>query len=121
MPIPTTSPLVTFSGLSNSSVSSQMTASPKALGVADARTYSQRGVITAVPNEISLGLTRCTRIPLGTAAGAERKFTMFKCNPSVDLGEKAITEGKPPRIADWEYPQRQPCSLHQNERGYFDI
>jgi hypothetical protein len=37
-------------------------------------------------------------MPLGTAAGAERKFTMFNENPSVDE-EKAITEGKPPRIA----------------------
>src|SRR5260370_17150626 len=54
-----------------------MTASPNDFGVAEASTYSQRGVITAVPNEISLGFTRWTRMPLGTAAGAERKFTMF--------------------------------------------
>jgi hypothetical protein len=55
-----------------------MTASPKAAGVAEARTYSQRGVMTAVPKEMSLGLTRCTRIPLGGVAGAERRLTMFK-------------------------------------------
>ena len=32
--------------------------SPKLAGVAAARTYSQRGVITAVPKETSLGLIR---------------------------------------------------------------
>jgi hypothetical protein len=46
--------------------------------VAEARTYSQRGVMTAGPKEISLGFTRCTRIPVGTAAVAERRLTMFK-------------------------------------------
>ena len=34
---------------------------PATLGVAAARTKSQRGVITAVPKELSLGLTRWTR------------------------------------------------------------
>ena len=33
-------------------------------GVACASTYSQRGVITAVPNDVSLGLTKCTFKPL---------------------------------------------------------
>jgi hypothetical protein len=28
-------------------------------------------------------LTRCTRMPFGTAAGAERRLTMFNSNPSV--------------------------------------
>ena len=41
-----------------SSVSSMTLGSPYPRGVAAASTYSQRGVITAVPNEISLGLTR---------------------------------------------------------------
>jgi len=79
--------------------------------------------MTAVPNEMSLGLTRCTRIPFGTAAVAERKLTMFKENPSVDrrrrvcagewrsnfiLGERFQREE--------EYPQRQPCALYRNEK-----
>ena len=45
------------------SVSSQMTGSPKRAGVAAASTYSQRGVMTAMPNETWLGFTRKTRIP----------------------------------------------------------
>src|SRR5271167_3781182 len=122
MPTPTTSPLLTFRGLSSSSVSSQMTASPKALGVAEARTYSQRGVMTAVPNEMSLGFTRCTRIPFGTAAVAERKLTMFKENPSVDRRRRiGAGEGQSNFILrerfheGEEYPQRQPCTLYRNE------
>src|ERR1017187_7070764 len=68
MPIPTMSPGFIEPGTSSSSVSSQMIGSPNGLGVAAARTYSQRGVITAVPKAISLGLTRWTRSPEGTAA-----------------------------------------------------
>src|SRR5437763_14431208 len=36
--------------------------SPKIFGVAPARTYCHRGVMTAVPNETELGLIRCTFI-----------------------------------------------------------
>ena len=35
--------------------------SPQPLPVAAASTYSQRGVITATPNDLELGLTRWTR------------------------------------------------------------
>ncbi len=35
---------------------------PYSRGVAAARTYSHRGVITAVPNDTSLGFTRWTRM-----------------------------------------------------------
>ncbi len=44
-----------------SSVSSTIRGVPKRSGVAAASTYNHRGVITAVPNDKSLGLTRCTR------------------------------------------------------------
>jgi hypothetical protein len=39
-----------------------MHGSPWLAGVAAASTYNQRGVMTPIPNEASLGLTRCTRI-----------------------------------------------------------
>src|SRR6185437_14878821 len=37
-----------------------MRGSPKLSGVAPASTNSHRGVITAIPKELSLGFTRCT-------------------------------------------------------------
>ena len=43
-----------------SSVSSTMIGSPQAVPVAAASTYSQRGVMTATPNDTWLGLTRWT-------------------------------------------------------------
>src|SRR6266576_4004085 len=49
-----------LSGSRCCSVSSQMRGSPNVRGVAPASTYNQRGVITAVPKAVSLGLTRCT-------------------------------------------------------------
>src|SRR4051812_25725504 len=48
------------SGSSLSSVSSTMLGSPTWAGVADANTYSHRGVITLVPKEASLGLIKWT-------------------------------------------------------------
>ena len=50
------------SGSSGSRVSSTRIGSPYLAGVAEARTNSHRGVTTAVPKAMSLGLTRCTRI-----------------------------------------------------------
>src|SRR6185312_9072290 len=59
--MPATSPAATVSISSGSSVSSHKIGSPDSSGVAAARTNSQRGVITAVPKAVSLGLIRCTR------------------------------------------------------------
>src|SRR6478609_64384 len=58
MPMPTTSPATMLSGIRLSRVSSQISGSPNSIGVAVANTYSQRGVMTAVPNAESLGLIR---------------------------------------------------------------
>jgi hypothetical protein len=44
-----------------SSVSSTISGSPHILGVAAARTYSHRGVMTATPKDTWLGFTRWTR------------------------------------------------------------
>jgi hypothetical protein len=46
------------SGIRLSRVSSQISGSPNSIGVAVASTYSQRGVMTAVPNAESLGLIK---------------------------------------------------------------
>src|SRR5437899_697365 len=54
-----------------------MTGSPYSAGVAAARTYNQRGVITPIPNEVSLGLTRCTRITERSGSLAP-VFTVFR-------------------------------------------
>src|SRR5262245_36865227 len=69
MPMPTTSPGATARGSNGSSVSSTIAGVPYSAGVAPASTYSQRGVITAVPNDRSLGLIRWTR----TMALSERR------------------------------------------------
>src|SRR5579863_1504829 len=58
MPIPTTSPAEMLSGSRLSKVSSQISGSPNSIGVAVANTYSQRGVMTAVPKAESLGLIK---------------------------------------------------------------
>src|SRR6185437_4876413 len=61
MPMPTTSPGDRAAGSMGSNVSSTTCGSPHRVPVAAARTYSQRGVMTATPNEASLGLTKWTR------------------------------------------------------------
>src|SRR5262245_45290208 len=59
MPMPTTSPASTAAGSNGSRVSSTTNGSPNRAGVAAARTYIHRGVMTDIPNDRSLGLTRC--------------------------------------------------------------
>src|SRR5439155_17580917 len=68
MPMPTTSPAAKSAGSTWSSVSSTRCGSPQREPVAAARTYSQRGVMTATPNDKSLGLIRCTRGPTDTSS-----------------------------------------------------
>src|ERR1039457_2970709 len=51
-----------LSGTICSRDSSTRMGSPAAPGVAAASTNSHRGVMTAVPKELSLGLTRCTDV-----------------------------------------------------------
>src|ERR1035437_953103 len=58
--MPTISPGWMVSGTICSSDSSTRMGSPAVRGVAAARTNSHRGVMTAVPKELSLGLTRWT-------------------------------------------------------------
>src|ERR1700735_4896776 len=60
--MPTMSPAWMLSGTICSSDSSTRMGSPADCGVAAASTKSQRGVMTAVPKELSLGLTRWTLI-----------------------------------------------------------
>ena len=59
--MPTMSPGWMVSGTICSSDSSTRMGSPATRGVAAASTNSHRGVMTAVPKELSLGLTRWTR------------------------------------------------------------
>src|SRR5215207_7631628 len=61
MPMPTTSPFDTCVISRGSSVSSRMFGSPHLVPVAAARTYNQRGVMTATPNDKLLGFIKCTR------------------------------------------------------------
>src|SRR5262249_61035307 len=61
IPIPTSPPVSRVSTSSPSSDSSPIRGSPQRLPVAAARTYNQRGVITATPKDLVLGLTRWTR------------------------------------------------------------
>src|SRR5262245_21852172 len=83
MPMPTTSPALTWVGLNGSRVSSTILGAPKSAGVAAASTYGQRGVITAVPNERSLGLTRCTRTRLPPQKEPAIFFATRLKNPAV--------------------------------------
>ena len=59
--MPTTSPGPTWLSSNGSRHSSTRIGSPHLRGVAAASTYSQRGVMTATPNEKWLGLTMNTR------------------------------------------------------------
>gem|GEM_PF-6310042 len=59
-PMPTMSRGMTVSGTICSRDSSMSMGSPAAAGVAAAKTKSHRGVMAAVPKELSLGLTRRT-------------------------------------------------------------
>src|SRR5688572_32836526 len=61
MPIPTTSPLAIWLKSMGSRVSSRILGSPHCVPVAAARTYNQRGVMTATPNDRLLGFIKCTR------------------------------------------------------------
>ena len=58
IPIPTTSPLVDGLGVERLERLVNDSGAPYRSGVTAARMYSQRGVMTAVPNDTSLGLTR---------------------------------------------------------------
>src|SRR5262245_7380131 len=60
MPIPTTSPALIVDKSIVSSVSSTIAGTPYDSGVAAASTYSQRGVMTPIPNDTWLGFTRWT-------------------------------------------------------------
>src|SRR5437588_12740076 len=59
--MPTTSPASIASRSSGSRVSSTICGSPQRSPVAEASTYSHRGVMTATPKDCVLGLTRWTR------------------------------------------------------------
>ena len=59
--MPMTSPAASCDGSNDSSVSSVRIGSPQVFGMAPARTNIQRGVMTAMPNDRSLGLTMWTR------------------------------------------------------------
>src|ERR1044072_9402563 len=81
MPIPTTSPDETVAGSQASSVSSVIRGSPYDSGVAAARTYSHRGVITPTPKLRALGLMRCTFIQSPVAyryAGSSRPLILSR-------------------------------------------
>src|SRR5262245_48997733 len=62
MPIPTTSPGSICEVSNGYSDSSQIIGEPHRDGIAAASTYGQRGIMTAVPKDTLLGLTRNTRI-----------------------------------------------------------
>src|SRR5712691_9177087 len=86
MPMPTMSPALIVEMSMASSVSSTMRGGPYDSGVAPASTYSQRGVITPMPNDTWLGLTRCIDIRglrAALSAGAREHSTIL---PSVTGG-----------------------------------
>src|SRR6476620_1092894 len=74
-----------LSGTICSRDSSTRMGSPAAAGVAAARTNSHLGVITAVPKELSLGLTKCTRVK-------DRPFQVQVRLDEVPRGRTSIAE-----------------------------
>src|SRR6187401_703621 len=111
MPIPTTSTLAIWLKSMGSSVSSRILGSPHWVPVAAARTYSQRGVITATPNDKLLGFIKCTRdgnrsplsgmqyhtvsqdhtgrnLPLGGQGEESRWHTVHDRPPTSDSGSR---------------------------------
>src|SRR4051812_20351569 len=94
MPMPTTSPAEIVSGLMVSSVSSTMTGSPQAVPVAAARTNSQRGVMTATPNDTLLGLIRCTRARTATSVSVPLEaLALSRTCPSPRQASPAVMRG----------------------------
>src|SRR5262245_61891674 len=100
MPMPTTSPADMVSGSMVSSVSSTMTGSPQAVPVAEARTYSHRGVMTATPNDTLLGLIGRTRGVNGTSvqvrprrAGAQTHMSQPWQAPPLPRGAHSLESG----------------------------
>src|SRR3982074_3834743 len=88
--MPTMSPDWMDSGRICSRDSSMRIGSPAIGGVAAARTKSQRGVITAVPKELSLGFTRRTlknpTLPRAERGGFTEYWTLEQSAPSCGLG-----------------------------------
>src|SRR5262249_59482040 len=74
MPMPTTSPGAMSSRTTGSSVSSTRWGSPHLVPVAEASTYSHRGVMTATPKDRLLGLMRCTR------PGTHNRLSLGSCS-----------------------------------------
>ena len=87
--------------------SSTRMGSPADDGVAAARTKSQRGVITAVPKELSLGFTRWT-LKNRPLLGEERWFT--ECL----IVERISTKLRQGPSAGQEYPCRTMLSIIQS-------
>src|SRR5947207_8161859 len=97
MPIPTTSPAWTLAESQGSNVSSVISGSPYESGVAAARTYNHRGVITPTPNDRPLGLMRCTVIQ----SPVSNRYAAFRAGPycPTDKEHKGLkTRTLPPRF-----------------------
>src|SRR5580692_3974876 len=96
-----------LSGAICSSDSSTRMGSPADCGVAAASTNSHLGVITAVPKELSLGLTRCTLIesyfPRASTVDSESAFPSLNQLPELYLG----------MIADDEAGYPVPCPSYR--------
>jgi hypothetical protein len=65
---------------------------PADSGVAAASTNNQRGVITAVPKELSLGLTRWTLNAPPSSVPAKGRYECVECESDYGVGEIACLE-----------------------------
>src|SRR5260221_11600232 len=88
--MPTTSPFAISFRSIGSSVSSTRWGSPHVVPVAAARTYNQRGVMTATPNDRFLGLIKCTREDNRSPL---RENAVSYC-VSASSGEKPVSGGQ---------------------------
>src|SRR3954463_12165438 len=111
MPMPTMSPAVMMLGSNGSSVSSIRRGSPNVAGVAEASTYSHRGVMTPIPKETWLGVIRKT---VGAVFPARPVAVWDNCASSSESHAEELAAGRGTQEAVGQPP---PDSVGGRNRG----
>src|SRR3954470_23263926 len=114
MPMPTMSPAVMTPGSNGSRVSSIRRGSPNVAGVAEASTYSHRGVMTPIPKETWLGLIRKT---VGAVFGARPDAVWDNCSSSESHAEE-LAAGRGTQMAVGQPPRDSVGGRNRGERAF---
>src|SRR3954471_2669126 len=115
MPMPTMSPAVMMLGSNGSSVSSIRRGSPNVAGVAEASTYSHRGVMTPIPKETWLGLIRKT---VGAVFPARPDAVWDNCASSSESHAEELAAGRGTQEAVGQPPPDSVGGRNRGERTF---